>query len=57
MKDRFTAMSKCMGENASTYEIRWSDLDANGHVNYAAYNINFRYSNSIPKLSLDLIGL
>ena len=20
-----------------TYEIRWSDLDANGHVNYAAY--------------------
>ena len=22
---------------ANTYEIRWSDLDANGHVNYAAY--------------------
>jgi acyl-CoA thioester hydrolase len=22
---------------AGTYEIRWSDLDANGHVNYAAY--------------------
>jgi acyl-CoA thioester hydrolase len=20
-----------------TYEIRWSDIDANGHVNYAAY--------------------
>jgi acyl-CoA thioester hydrolase len=22
---------------SKTYEIRWSDLDANGHVNYAAY--------------------
>jgi acyl-CoA thioester hydrolase len=22
---------------SGTYEIRWSDLDANGHVNYAAY--------------------
>jgi acyl-CoA thioester hydrolase len=26
-----------MNEYARTYEIRWSDLDANGHVNYAAY--------------------
>jgi acyl-CoA thioester hydrolase len=24
-------------EYSKTYEIRWSDLDANGHVNYAAY--------------------
>ncbi len=23
--------------NTGTYEIRWSDIDANGHVNYAAY--------------------
>lgn len=22
---------------SGTYDIRWSDLDANGHVNYAAY--------------------
>ncbi len=22
---------------SNTYEIRWSDLDANGHVNYAVY--------------------
>ena len=22
---------------SKTYEIRWSDIDANGHVNYAAY--------------------
>ena len=22
---------------SKTYEIRWSDLDANGHVNYSAY--------------------
>ena len=26
-----------MDEYSGMYEIRWSDLDANGHVNYAAY--------------------
>ena len=26
-----------MNEYSKMYEIRWSDLDANGHVNYAAY--------------------
>jgi acyl-CoA thioester hydrolase len=26
-----------MNEYFKTYEIRWSDIDANGHVNYAAY--------------------
>ena len=26
-----------MNAYSRTYEIRWSDLDANGHVNYAAY--------------------
>ena len=26
-----------MNTYSGTYEIRWSDLDANGHVNYAAY--------------------
>jgi acyl-CoA thioester hydrolase len=26
-----------MNEYTGTYQIRWSDLDANGHVNYAAY--------------------
>lgn len=26
-----------MDEYSNTYEIRWSDLDANGHVNYAVY--------------------
>ena len=26
-----------MNEYFRTYEIRWSDLDANGHVNYAAH--------------------
>ncbi len=26
-----------MDEYSRTYEIRWSDIDANGHVNYAAY--------------------
>ena len=26
-----------MDAYTKTYEIRWSDLDANGHVNYSAY--------------------
>jgi acyl-CoA thioester hydrolase len=26
-----------MDEFTRTYDVRWSDLDANGHVNYAAY--------------------
>lgn len=26
-----------MDEYSGTYEIRWSDIDANGHVNYSAY--------------------
>jgi len=26
-----------MNAYSGTYEIRWSDLDADGHVNYAAY--------------------
>ena len=26
-----------MNEYSRTYEIRWSDIDANGHVNYAVY--------------------
>jgi acyl-CoA thioester hydrolase len=26
-----------MNEYSRAYEIRWSDLDANGHVNYAVY--------------------
>jgi acyl-CoA thioester hydrolase len=35
-------------EYSKTYEIRWSDLDANGHVNYSAYvnaagDVRFRF--------------
>jgi acyl-CoA thioester hydrolase len=30
-------MMDSMNEYSRTYEIRWSDIDANGHVNYAAY--------------------
>jgi len=26
-----------LSEFSRTYEIRWQDIDANGHVNYAAY--------------------
>ena len=37
-----------MNEYSKTYEISWSDLDANGHVNYAAYidaagDLRFRF--------------
>jgi len=30
-------LEKYVDEYSKTYEIRWSDLDANGHVNYAVY--------------------
>jgi acyl-CoA thioester hydrolase len=33
----FPEAEKPMTEYARAYEIRFSDLDANGHVNYAAY--------------------
>ena len=37
-----------MDDYSRTYEISWSDLDANGHVNYAAYidaagDLRFRF--------------
>lgn len=37
-----------MDQYSKTYEIRWSDLDANGHVNYASYidatgDLRFRF--------------
>jgi acyl-CoA thioester hydrolase len=31
------SVERFMDQYSRTYEIRWSDLDANGHVNYAAY--------------------
>lgn len=34
---RSSVLVSIMNEYTETYEIRWSDLDANGHVNYAAY--------------------
>src|SRR5574342_1424391 len=35
---RPSVLQRCgMDEYSKTYEIRWSDLDANRHVNYAAY--------------------
>jgi len=37
-----------LSEYSKTYEIRWSDIDANNHVNYAAYidaaaDLRYRY--------------
>ena len=48
----------------STYEIRWSDLDANGHVNYAAYidaagDLRYRFfiEHGFPPEKFEKIGI
>ena len=47
-----------------TYEIRWSDLDANGHVNYAAYidaagDLRYRFfiEHGFPPEKFEKIGI
>ena len=53
-----------MSEYSKTYEIRWSDLDANGHVNYAAYidatgDLRFRFfaEHGFPHERFDQLGV
>ena len=53
-----------MSEYSKTYEIRWSDLDANGHVNYAAYidatgDLRFRFfaEHGFPPERFDQLGV
>jgi acyl-CoA thioester hydrolase len=53
-----------LSEYSKTYEIRWSDLDANGHVNYAAYidatgDLRFRFfaEHGFPPERFDQLGV
>jgi len=53
-----------MNEYSRTYEIRWSDLDANGHVNYAVYinaagdvRYHFFWDHGFPPEKLEEIGM
>jgi acyl-CoA thioester hydrolase len=51
-------------EYSRTYEIRWSDLDANGHVNYATYinaagdvRYHFFWEHGFPPEKLEELGM
>jgi len=53
-----------MKEYSKTYEIRWSDIDANGHVNYAAYidaagDLRYRYfiEHDFPPERFEQLGI
>ena len=53
-----------MDEYSKTYEIRWSDLDANGHVNYAAYinaagdvRYHFFWEHDFPPEKFEQLGM
>ena len=53
-----------MTEYSRTYEIRWSDLDANGHVNYAVYinaagdvRYHFFWDHGFPPEKFEAIGM
>ncbi len=53
-----------MNEYSRTYEIRWSDLDANRHVNYAAYinaagelRYRFFWEHGFPPEKFEQIGM
>ncbi len=53
-----------MSGYSKTYEIRWSDIDANGHVNYAAYidatgDLRYRFfiENEFPPERFELLGV
>lgn len=53
-----------MNQYSRTYEIRWSDLDANGHVNYAAYinaagdlRYHFFWEHGFPPERFEQIGM
>ena len=53
-----------MNEYSRTYEIRWSDLDANGHVNYAVYinaagdvRYHFFWEHGFPPDRFEQIGM
>ena len=53
-----------MNEDSRTYETRWSDLDANGHVNYSAYidaagdlRYRFFWEHDFPPEKFEQLGM
>ena len=53
-----------MNDYFKTYEIRWSDLDANGHVNYSAYinaagdvRYHFLWEHDFPPERFEQMGI
>jgi acyl-CoA thioester hydrolase len=53
-----------MNEYSMNYEVRWSDLDANGHVNYSAYinaagDLRFRFfsEHDFPPDKFEQLGI
>jgi acyl-CoA thioester hydrolase len=53
-----------MDKYSRHYEIRWSDLDANGHVNYAAYinaagdvRYHFFWEHDFPPEKFEQLGM
>ena len=53
-----------MNEYSRTYEIRWSDLDANGHVNYSVYidaagdvRFHFFWEHDFPPEKFEQLGM
>ena len=53
-----------MNEYSRNYEIRWSDLDANGHVNYSAYinaagdlRYRFFWEHDFPPEKFEALGM
>lgn len=53
-----------MDDYSKTYEIRWSDLDANNHVNYAAYidaagDLRYRFfaEHGFPRERFEQLGV
>lgn len=53
-----------MNEYSMDYEVRWSDLDANGHVNYSAYinaagDLRFRFfsEHDFPPDKFEVLGI
>lgn len=53
-----------MNEYSRSYEIRWSDLDANGHVNYSTYinaaadvRYHFFWAHDFPPEKFEQLGM
>ena len=61
---KISARMNLMNEYSRTYEIRWSDLDANGHVNYSTYinaagdvRYHFFWEHDFPPEKFEQLGI